>query len=116
MSFEVHDTGRGMTAAQLQAAARMYVHSPAEEFGGMGLGLSLAARAVASLGGELLKLGPTLLLIGFWLFMMRGASGGIGGMMGGGLGGGGGLFRRRSGRGGGSPTRRARPPRGTQRG
>jgi len=42
-----------------------------------------------SLGGELLKLGPTLLLIGFWLFMMRGA-GGIGGMMGGGGGGAGG--------------------------
>jgi len=42
-----------------------------------------------SLGGELLKLGPTLLLIGFWLFMMRGAAGGMGGMMGGGGAGGG---------------------------
>jgi len=38
---------------------------------------------------ELLKIAPTLLLIGFWLFMMR-SSGGLGGMMGGGGGGGGG--------------------------
>jgi AFG3 family protein len=41
-----------------------------------------------SVGTELLKLGPTLLLIGFWLVMMRGA-GGLGGMMGGGGSGGG---------------------------
>ena len=43
------------------------------------------------LGSELLKLGPTLLLIGFWIFMMRGA-GGLGGMMGGGGGGGRNIF------------------------
>ena len=41
---------------------------------------------------ELLKVAPTLLLVGFWIFMMRGS--GIGGMMGGrgGGGGGGGIF------------------------
>ena len=42
-----------------------------------------------SFGGELLKLGPTLLLIAFWVAMMS-RSGGIGGMMGGGGGAGGG--------------------------
>lgn len=39
-----------------------------------------------SWGSELLKFGPTLLLIGFWLFVMRGLSssaGGPGGMGGG---------------------------------
>ena len=40
-----------------------------------------------SWGGELLKIAPTLLLIGFWVLMMRGMSGGA---MGGGGGGGGG--------------------------
>merc|ERR1719163_603956 len=40
-----------------------------------------------SWGAELLKLAPTLLLIGFWIFMMRGAAGSMG--MGGGGGGGG---------------------------
>ena len=39
-----------------------------------------------SWGGELLKIAPTLLLIGFWVLMMRGMSGGA---MGGGGGGGG---------------------------
>ena len=42
-----------------------------------------------NLPSELLKVAPTLLLIGFWIFMMR-SSGGLGGMMGGGGGGGGG--------------------------
>ena len=42
-----------------------------------------------SMSQELLKIAPTLLLIGFWIFMMR-SSGGLGGMMGGGGGGGGG--------------------------
>ena len=32
-----------------------------------------------SWGGEILKLAPTLLLIGFWIFMMRGAAGAAGG-------------------------------------
>ena len=41
-----------------------------------------------SWGSELLKIGPTLLLIGFWIVMMRG-SGGLGGMLGGGGPGGG---------------------------
>ena len=36
-----------------------------------------------SWGGELLKLAPTLLLIGFWIFMMRGAAGAAGGAGGG---------------------------------
>merc|ERR1719231_325445 len=45
-----------------------------------------------SMSSELLKLGPTLLLIGFWIFMMRGA-GGLGGMMGGGGSGGRNIFQ-----------------------
>ena len=44
------------------------------------------------LSTELLKIAPTLLLIGFWLLMMRGA-GGMGGMMGGGGGGGRNIFQ-----------------------
>merc|ERR1719446_1062819 len=42
-----------------------------------------------SWGGELLKIAPTLMLIGFWVFMMRNGMGGIGGGAGGGGGGGG---------------------------
>jgi len=37
-----------------------------------------------SWGGELLKVAPTLLLIAFWAYMMRGGIGGMGGMGGGG--------------------------------
>ena len=50
--------------------------------------LPVTYESETSVGTELLKLGPTLLLIGFWIFMMRGA-GGLGGMMGGGGGAGG---------------------------
>jgi len=35
-------------------------------------------------GGELMKFAPTLLIIGLWLFMMKGMGGGMGGMGGGG--------------------------------
>ena len=50
--------------------------------------LPVTYESETSMSSELIKLGPTLLLIGFWIFMMRGA-GGLGGMMGGGGGAGG---------------------------
>ena len=51
--FDVSDTGRGMTPEQLSKATVAYVGSPTDQDGGMGLGLTIATKAVASLGGEL---------------------------------------------------------------
>ena len=55
--------------------------------------LPVTYESETSVGTELLKLGPTLLLIGFWIFMMRGAGGRGGGVGGGGGAGGRNIFQ-----------------------
>ena len=58
--FEVSDTGRGMTETQISCVTRAYVRSPADEEGGMGLGLAIVVQAVASLGSNLVITSPGL--------------------------------------------------------
>ena len=56
--FEVSDTGRGMAKEEIARVAEAYVCSPAEEDGGMGLGLAIVTQAVHSLGGQLTITSP----------------------------------------------------------